>query len=443
MERGDDTSQILASFVAGNITAEECFCLILSLEGYEVTRSQFLRKIDIFKLTKPDKHEALLNVYVTYFQQAPSTDFADPLGASVENGYLTSDFGYELDMELAMSCSLQEQSATKCTMQKGNVLAVSGTVEKSFQPVMSYSCAVQDRVSSQGRIGNSPSSKQDSDAFHIKNNFDSQSKMPSRSSTCAPMNTRAKLPPGLHVEQSLPSKNKKKKKSSKSANINNIQRPLSSNITIYWMRRDIRLYDNPALHAAATEGGPVIFTFLWSEKEEDPNNMLAVGGATKLWLHHALKAMNDELVDKYGHGIIFRRTNNTIEEMKNLVSETGAKSVVMNNVYEPFLSCRDDKLSKILESRGVSCKRFHSYLLHEPSSITTESIGMRGIGSVTHFMECCRQSATQPIGHPVDVPGHIPRTGVVPNSHSLEELQLARMPRRKDGTIVRTSCVLF
>merc|ERR550532_1834837 len=63
-------------------------------------------------------------------------------------------------------------------------------------------------------------------------------------------------------------KKKKKKKEEDSA-------------VLLWFRRDLRLYDNPALVTACSLGKPVIPLFLWNEEEE---GRLAAGGATKVWL---------------------------------------------------------------------------------------------------------------------------------------------------------------
>ena len=104
----------------------------------------------------------------------------------------------------------------------------------------------------------------------------------------------------------------------------------------------------------------------------------------------------------------------------------------------PYLRNRvDNPFSNLFKSfSGVTLKRFDSYCLHRPDSVNTESMGMRGIGSVTHFMECCRQSTTEPIGLPLDKPTVVPKGHATPHSQALNELGLARLPRRKDGTIV-------
>lgn len=62
-----------------------------------------------------------------------------------------------------------------------------------------------------------------------------------------------------------------------------------------------------------------------------------------------------------------------------------------------------------------------------------------GIGSVSHFMSCCRQNSGSPMGAPLDAPATLPTPARWPQGVPLDSLDLARMPRRKDGTIVSNS----
>lgn len=59
-----------------------------------------------------------------------------------------------------------------------------------------------------------------------------------------------------------------------------------------------------------------------------------------------------------------------------------------------------------------------------------------GIGSVSHFMSCCRQNPGSALGAPLDPPASVPTPAHWPPGVSLDTLGLARMPRRKDGTTV-------
>lgn len=40
--------------------------------------------------------------------------------------------------------------------------------------------------------------------------------------------------------------------------------------TLVWFRRDLRLRDNAALHAALEVGGPVLPVYIYSPEEEQP-----------------------------------------------------------------------------------------------------------------------------------------------------------------------------
>ena len=111
----------------------------------------------------------------------------------------------------------------------------------------------------------------------------------------------------------------------------------------------------------------------------------------------------------------------------DLLRETGAKTVVWTALYEPWIADRDRNLKSKLESRGIKVcslnsslilkKVFektlfffsffkvhveHSYLLHIPDEVALSN-AQQGIGSVTHFMECCKNGtgSRSPIGTPV------------------------------------------
>lgn len=60
------------------------------------------------------------------------------------------------------------------------------------------------------------------------------------------------------------------------------------------------------------------------------------------------------------------------------MKETGARTVLANGVYEPWLKERDDDVLTALRKDGVDFKMFHSYCLRDPYSVSTEGVGLRG-----------------------------------------------------------------
>ena len=59
---------------------------------------------------------------------------------------------------------------------------------------------------------------------------------------------------------------------------------------IVWFRRDLRVADNPALFNAAQSGKPVIPLFVF-----EAETARALGGASKVWLHHSLLRLAEDL----------------------------------------------------------------------------------------------------------------------------------------------------
>ena len=171
----------------------------------------------------------------------------------------------------------------------------------------------------------------------------------------------------------LSNNNKSKKKKNKKKNSNPISHDKSP--VILWFRRDLRLYDNPALFKAAfDEKGqerPVIPFFIWNENEE--NEHLNNGGAVKVWLQRALEELDQSLAKHYGSHLILRKGSDTAQILFDLLQETGAKTVVWTDLYEPWILDRDEIIESKLQSRGIQVHIEHSYLLHRPDEVVCDS----------------------------------------------------------------------
>ena len=202
---------------------------------------------------------------------------------------------------------------------------------------------------------------------------------------------------------------------------------------ILWLRRDLRIYDNQALVKACSFGQPVIPVFLWSESEE---GRLACGGASKVWLEQALGVLSATLRDRFDSRLVLRKCLSYQSELLSIIKETGAKHVVWTALYEPHLETRDAAIKTALRRSGVSVEEEHGYLLHRPDQMSVAGVGAGGLGSVTHFMECCRQNPGDKIGNPVEPPVSMKSPLTWPSSCHLADLGLYRPPRRRDGTSV-------
>jgi deoxyribodipyrimidine photo-lyase len=134
---------------------------------------------------------------------------------------------------------------------------------------------------------------------------------------------------------------------------------------IVWLRRDLRLADNPALAEAAQGDRPVIPLFILDETR----GVRPLGGAQRWWLDKSLRALAADL-EARGSRLILRR-GVAAEVIDALLAETGAGAVFWNRLYDPDTLARDAALKAELKARGLLAHSFNAALLNEPHEVTT------------------------------------------------------------------------
>jgi len=137
-------------------------------------------------------------------------------------------------------------------------------------------------------------------------------------------------------------------------------------LSILWFRKDLRLDDNPALHAAIEAGGPVIPVYI---REPEHLNVGPLGGAQAWWLHHSLTALKASL-KSLGSDLVFV-SGKAEDVLADIARKTGARTVFVNRAYERTPVDRDIAIA--LKENGIAIRAYHGQLLHEPKSIRTGS----------------------------------------------------------------------
>ena len=194
--------------------------------------------------------------------------------------------------------------------------------------------------------------------------------------------------------------------------------------SLVWFRLDLRLEDNPALRAALEHGGPVVPVFIWSPEEEAP---WSPGGASKWWLHQSLAALDASLREA-GSRLVIRR-GPTLETLRSLAKETGAKAIVWNRRYEPAVIARDKGIKEALRGEGIEAESFNAALLHEPWTVQNQS--GRPFQVFTPFWRHC---LTKPDpAEPLPAPRQIASPSRWPKSLSLAELGLEPFIKWAEG----------
>ncbi len=137
--------------------------------------------------------------------------------------------------------------------------------------------------------------------------------------------------------------------------------------TLFWFRRDLRLQDNPALRWAVSRDKPVYCIYIHSNCVDDE---WSLGGASKWWLHHSLQALaiSLEAVDSRLH--LF--TGDPEKKIEQIVKDTGATAIAWNRRYEPESINLDKKLKARFTSIGLEVHSAPGNLSHEPWQVQRE-----------------------------------------------------------------------
>ena len=137
---------------------------------------------------------------------------------------------------------------------------------------------------------------------------------------------------------------------------------------IWWIRRDLRLSDNPALAAAVAAGGPVIPVFV-----RDP---LVDGlGTAPAWrLGEGLADLAGALEEKGSRLIL--RSGDALAVLKEVAEAAGARAVHWNRLYDPDAIDRDTAVKAGLKAAELQPQSHGGHLLFEPWTVETKTGGM-------------------------------------------------------------------
>ena len=139
-------------------------------------------------------------------------------------------------------------------------------------------------------------------------------------------------------------------------------------VSIFWFRRDLRLYDNSGLSAATHSKNKVIpiFIFDTSITNKLPNNDRRIN-----FIFDNLVEIDLELKEKFNSSInVFK--GNPIEIFKKLIRNYKINSVFTNNDYEPYALSRDRSIQNLLEKNQIQFKSFKDQVIFEKNEVVKD-----------------------------------------------------------------------
>lgn len=130
---------------------------------------------------------------------------------------------------------------------------------------------------------------------------------------------------------------------------------------LVWLRRDLRLQDNPALYYAARTDHPIIPFFI----DDEPR----LGSASRWWRGRSLAALNSDLNSIQSKLVL--RHGDALDQIMSLVEEIGARELHFNRRLEPRGLSTDAKVVTQLRGIGIEVIEHHSNRLHDPWALKT------------------------------------------------------------------------
>jgi deoxyribodipyrimidine photo-lyase len=168
---------------------------------------------------------------------------------------------------------------------------------------------------------------------------------------------------------------------------------------ILWLRRDLRITDNPALVEALRRADRLLPVFIWSPAEEAP---WQPGAASRWWLDGTLRRLDEDL-RRLGSRLIIRVADSAQQALASLAEQHSAGIICWNRLYTPHTIRRDKQVktwARANDIEAISCK---GALLVEPWEVATAKGGAYRV-----FTPFWRSAATHPIADPLAAPSSLP-----------------------------------
>lgn len=166
---------------------------------------------------------------------------------------------------------------------------------------------------------------------------------------------------------------------------------------IVWYIRDLRIDQNPALHAAVKEFDRIIPVYILFEE---------LGGASKWWLHHSLEALSSDYQKKGGKLIL--REGNPLTILKEIAQKSGASAVFLNRLWDPPYVEKIEKIQKT----GLEARIYNGNYLIDPREMPTYQV-------FTPFYNACLKT--------MDLDDPLTKERSLATAHNLPSLSLKEL----------------
>lgn len=197
---------------------------------------------------------------------------------------------------------------------------------------------------------------------------------------------------------------------------------------ILWIRRDLRMDDNPMLAAAEETGRPLIPVFIAD------NAIFGIGAAARWRWGEGLRVFTDTL-EKAGSRLILRR-GPALGVLQDLVAQTGACGVWWSRLLDANARARDSDVKSSLKDAGLDARSFPGHLLAEPWEVETKTGDPYRV-----YTPFWRAVSARDWPSPVAAPKALRAPDVWPASDALQDWALGAAMNRGAAVLAQHACI--
>ena len=143
---------------------------------------------------------------------------------------------------------------------------------------------------------------------------------------------------------------------------------MSSPISIFWFRRDLRLHDNAGLFQALRSGDPVLPIFIFDknilDELEDKQDRRVE------FIYEAIQKIQDQLLPL--GSTLDVRYGELAKLFSALMKAYNIRAVYTNHDYEPYASRRDEEIRAILGKENISFLTFKDQVIFEKNEVVKD-----------------------------------------------------------------------
>jgi deoxyribodipyrimidine photo-lyase len=136
-------------------------------------------------------------------------------------------------------------------------------------------------------------------------------------------------------------------------------------ISIFWLRRDLRLHDNAGLYHALKGPHPVLCLFIFDS--EILNKLEDKDDARVTFIHQTIDALNNELQKHLSSLLVkYKQPHHAWEE---ILSDYDVRAVYTNHDYEPYAHQRDSELKNLFATKDITFNTYKDQVIFEKNEV--------------------------------------------------------------------------